>query len=524
VSHVPSLATLPPRGRALLDLALRAAELIVWELDFSTQSIRGAPALFSLLGLDGRTQVTLRQFERHVFDDDRALWRSALEGSREGAPLDVELRIRGRDGRINWLALLAQPPDDADEEPGHLVGVLRDIDAQKSTESFVRERESQFQAMFEVTSVGMAQADPFTGRLLRINDRLCSMLGFPREEIIGHRLLSLMHPDDRETSWASYRMLVRGEVSTLDLEHRMLRRGGGIVWVMMTVNLIRDGHGQPLRTAAVLMDITERKRVEHSLREREQELREASRVLEERVAERTTELAEANEALQIEITERRQAEARVRELLARQAQAVEEERQRISRELHDSLGQRLVVLAMGLQAMEGGGPAAEATRIAELRRVTREIEDDIDRLSHELRPPALDDLGLVEALRSYVLEWGRESGVEVDLHAHGLHSVRFTPLLENTVYRVVQEALTNVRKHAQARRIGLVMERRGLELRVVIEDDGCGFEPGQVVSERGRHLGLRGMEERAHLVGGRLEIESRPGHGTTLYLVIPLEG
>jgi signal transduction histidine kinase len=311
---------------------------------------------------------------------------------------------------------------------------------------------------------------------------------------------------------------------TLQTEVRLVCRGGGIVWVLLTANLIRDAAGMPLRVALVVVDITTRKQAEQVLQDREEELRAAREMLERRVDERTAELAEANLALQVEIAERRMAEERVRELLGRQVQAIEEERSRISRELHDTLGQHLTALSIELKTIAGQPPGSAPLRerVARLQEAVRMIEDELDRLSYELRPLALDDLGLEEALRTHVQNWSQESGVPVELHTHGLRSARLPPLIETTVYRVTQEALTNVRKHAGASRVGVIVERRADELRVVVDDDGRGFDSGAVTPQGGRHMGLRGMNERALLIGARLEIESVPGRGTTVYLAIPL--
>lgn len=246
--------------------------------------------------------------------------------------------------------------------------------------------------------------------------------------------------------------------------------------------------------------------------------------LEQRVEMRTAELADTNTTLQVQIAERELAESRVRELLAQQVQAVESERARISRDLHDTLGQHLAALALRMKTI-----AAMTASVAEVREhvasahdLVRRIEDELDRLSYELRPPALDDLGLDEALRTHAQHWSSEAGVDIDLHSHGLRAARLPPVVETTVYRVVQETLTNIRKHAGATRVGLIVERRKDELRVIVEDDGCGFDSTSVVSGRGQHLGLRGMAERARLVAGQFEIESVPGRGTTAYLTIPI--
>jgi signal transduction histidine kinase len=334
--------------------------------------------------------------------------------------------------------------------------------------------------------------------------------------------LPLLHPEDRESTWSGFQQLMRGTVGTYEAESRLLHHGGGIVWGLLTVNLIRDSRGDPKRLVAVIVDITGRKRIEQALLEREDELRRARDELERRVDERTMELAETNRALQTEIAERRAAEERVRELLGRQVQAVEDERSRISRELHDTLGQHLAALALALKATaeHAGGPVHDHVKRAQASLDL--MENELDRLSYELRPLALDDLGLAEALRSHAAQWSDETGIKVDVHTHGLRTSRLPAVVETTVYRIVQEGLTNVRKHAQATRVGLIVERRKDQLRVVLEDDGVGFDAANVTPDKGRRLGLRGMSERARLVGGELEIESVGGRGTTVYLAVPL--
>jgi len=132
---------------------------------------------------------------------------------------------------------------------------------------------------------------------------------------------------------------------------------------------------------------------------------------------------------------------------------------------------------------------------------------------------------LVDALGQYADEWSAQCGVPVDLQVHGLPVGRLSAAVEATVYRVVQEAFTNVRKHAAASRVSLIAERRGAQLRVIVEDDGRGFDSAAVAvsADSQRRLGLLGMAERAALVAGMLEVESAPGNGTTIYLTVPLD-
>jgi len=519
----PQRASVHERG--MLEVALEAAQLAVWELDLGQQILNGSPALYRILGEEPpATPWSVRMLEEHIFADDLPVFRDALARALARSELRCEVRVRRLDGRLVWIAMLGRAMLGAQGDAHRITGVLRDVSERKGSEQFVRERDAQFSAMFDVSNVGMAHADPWSGNLLRINARLAAMLGHTAGELVGRRLMPLVHAQDRERMESALQQLARGTIHAFEGETRLLHRRGGTVWVLMTANVIRDDDGQPTRTVAVVVDITERKRAERSLLEREEELRAARDELERRVAERTAELAHINDALQSEIAERRAAEERVRELLGQQVQAVEAERGRISRELHDTLGQHLAALALSLKSIgeRAGDAGGIGERTARAQESLRLMEDELDRLSYELRPLALDDLGLAEALRTHAEHWSKETGVAVDVHTHGLRTGRLPAVVETNVYRIVQEALTNVRKHARATRVGLIAERRPDQLRVVLEDDGAGFDVGSVAPEAGRRLGLRGMSERARLVGAELEIESVPGRGTTIYLAVPL--
>ena len=160
----------------------------------------------------------------------------------------------------------------------------------------------------------------------------------------------------------------------------------------------------------------------------------------------------------------------------------------------------------------------------ELQHLANQLAQEVRTLATQLRPPALDDLGLHTALSNYVEEWSKRSRITADLHCNGLINQRLPAIIETTVYRIVQEALTNVLKHAQAQTVSIIVEYRGNRVRAIMEDDGCGFEADTMMSVPAseRRLGLLGMQERAALVGGILNIESRPGAGTTLLLQIPV--
>jgi PAS domain S-box-containing protein len=211
---------------------------------------------------------------------------------------------------------------------------------------------------------------------------------------------------------------------------------------------------------------------------------------------------------------------RLRSLSRRLVEALESERRNIARELHDEAGQALTSLRFGLQLLEteideGGGVSG---RVAELIQSTDAVIDGLHRLAADLRPASLDQLGLEAALRQYLRSAGSKFGLAIRFKARGFTSERLPTAVETALYRVIQEAMTNVVRHARATRVDVLAERRGDRVIVMVEDDGVGFEPDQV--QRGDHFGLLGLRERADALGGTLTVESAPGAGTTVVVEV----
>ncbi|MFN3372612.1 MAG: ATP-binding protein [Chloroflexus sp.] len=201
--------------------------------------------------------------------------------------------------------------------------------------------------------------------------------------------------------------------------------------------------------------------------------------------------------------------------------AQEEERKRIARELHDSTSQALTSLLIGLRSLADRHRSPELSRqIDDLRGIVGQVLHDLHALARQLRPSVLDDLGLAAAIQRYVADCRARSGLTIDLAIPNHNDERLDPALETALYRIVQEALTNVIRHAHATTASVVIERRNGCLRAIIEDNGCGFDPASLSGDG--HLGLNGIRERAALLNGQLIIESEPGSGTTLYVEFPL--
>lgn len=226
--------------------------------------------------------------------------------------------------------------------------------------------------------------------------------------------------------------------------------------------------------------------------------------------------------LQRQLEEARDYQAQLRRMSSQVLTAQEEERKRIARELHDDTAQALTSMLVRLRLLERGlGDGEARSNLGELRDLAAATLEAVRRLALDLRPSALDDLGLVPALHWYTDNFGQHWGIKARFRADGLNR-RLPPELELVLYRVAQEALTNVAKHARARRVRVELERHGLWVRLMVEDDGSGFHVKEAMSSKERGLGLFGMQERLALVGGKFHIESQPGKGTKVVAEVPL--
>jgi signal transduction histidine kinase len=229
---------------------------------------------------------------------------------------------------------------------------------------------------------------------------------------------------------------------------------------------------------------------------------------------RLTETFGARAAVAVDLADRV-----ARDALRRVVEGQELERRRLARELHDETGQALTSILLGLKHVEeASSPETARAAAAELREQIVDTLQNVRRLAVELRPSALDDFGLAPALERLAEAFGEQSGITVDIETN-VHSERLDPEIETALYRIVQEALTNVAKHAEATRVSIVVTRRGSSVTAVIEDDGQGFGAG---GGTGDGLGLVGMKERVGLLGGRLALESTEGAGTTVVAEVPV--
>ena len=241
--------------------------------------------------------------------------------------------------------------------------------------------------------------------------------------------------------------------------------------------------------------------------------------------ERTFELAKVNESLRDEISERIHTEKDRVRLLRQIVRAQEDERRRIARDIHDQIGQQMTALRLNIAALEQGysGDGELHETLEQTKVIAERLDADVDFLAWELRPAALDDIGLAEAMNSFVNQWSTHSGIEAQFHTTGLDKERLSPETETNLYRIMQEALNNTMKYARASRVDVLVERRDSQVVLIVEDDGAGFNPKEEIEGDDKGMGLIGMRERAALVGGSLEIESMPKKGTTIFVRVPIE-
>lgn len=492
--------------RMLMEQASDGIHTYDWEGNFLDANSK----LCELLGYE-RDELLRMNVRDLVPDADLAAFPIRFDELRAGKTVVSERRLRRKDGTL--LAV---------EISGKMIGgrvlqaIIRDITERKRAEDQLRRSEEWLRAIFEAARDGIIVEDE--ERIAFANEAYTRLLGYddPRE-LIGRHVSVILSAEDGERMLDYGRRRVRGETPPCVYEFRGRRRDGTLIDLEASVSISAVGGKSYITTA--IRDIADRKRAGA-------ELRRAHDELERRVAERTAELAAANEELRVEVAERTRAEEVRTELLRRLVSAQEDERRRISRELHDQLGQHLTAMMLTVESLKSAGRSASPTD--DLFRQLEELGDTVARevktLAWELRPTALDDLGLQTALQHYVESWSERARVPLDFQCALPDERRLPPPVETALYRIIQEALTNVLKHARARRVSLVLGLRGDDAFAVVEDDGAGFSFESLSDDgaTGRRLGLLGMRERVALVRGAVNVESAPGAGTTVFVRVPV--
>lgn len=342
------------------------------------------------------------------------------------------------------------------------------------------------------------------GLLAGWNSGAKDILGYDETEFLGKPFSLLFTPEDRAINADKAALQSAREHGSADHERWHLRKDGTRFYANGALTLLRDEQGTPYGFAKLMRDLTDRKEIETTLQT-------AYSLLEKRIQQRTQELATIHEARR----------TLIRKLVITQ----EEERARIARELHDQSGQQLTALIFGLNNLKRLLLTAAALESLDaLIPIAHTLMNDLHTAIQELRPPLLDMFGLTDALQDYTQKWSKLSRIPVELECQGFERDRLPPELELTIYRIVQESLTNILRHsARATRVRVQVEWEHDDVVTTIEDNGPGFDMA-VVKNRPpgeRRMGLAGMQERALLMGGTLTITSAIGQGTVIRLKLP---
>jgi PAS domain S-box-containing protein len=382
-----------------------------------------------------------------------------------------------------------------------VVITMQDITQRRLAEDTVRRGEERLRLLIEsAIDYAIFTLTP-DGIIDSWNSGAERMFGYRAEEVIGQPFSLLFTPEDR-ASGVPASELQQAITNGRALDERFhVRRDGSRFYCSGTTTRL----GATLGFAKIARDLS-------GQREAAEALRVVQASLADQIRERTG-------RLEAEVHARDSAHTYVTELLRKVVTAQEDERARIARDLHDQLGQQLTALRLALEQHRDALAAADSATedVERALMLARAIDSEIDFLAWELRPAVLDDLGLVAALPRFVRDWSRHYGIAAEYRDSGFAVGQLSSDAELVFYRVAQEALNNIAKHAHASRVDVLLESRDHLVVLVIEDDGDGFDPTDH-SLRDQGIGMAGMHERAATIGARLEVESAQGQGTSIFL------
>jgi PAS domain S-box-containing protein len=400
------------------------------------------------------------------------------------------------DGGLFWVRLQASVTLSDSDLPVWRV-TLSDITDQKQARDSLRDSEARLRVLLTNAPVVLFAVDG-AGIVTFAEGRGLAGMGFAPEEVYGRPANNLFaeHPVIR----AAIHRALAGEALT-----RIAQIAG--MWFDIRLLPLPESDHRVAGVIGVAIDVTGRKRAEDALQLAHDDL-------DLLVQERTAELKTANEAL-------RQSRDQLQLLGHRLVQAQEDERRAIARELHDGAGQALTCMILELSALSRDTTDRPdiTARIQKLHAATEGLMSELHTLAANLHPAALSRLGLVPAVRQHIGSLQNTANLQIQVEDVGFDANRLPPDVEIAVYRVVQEAMNNAIRHAQARDIGVVMQIQPGHLLVSVEDDGVGFNAEIPAADR---LGILSMHERIEMLGGSVTIESSPGAGTTVFVDVPL--
>jgi PAS domain S-box-containing protein len=405
--------------------------------------------------------------------------RQALRVAKTGRTARVTSFCSTAPGSPRWWNITVAPLVNG---AGELIVISRDITEHIQVEKALRESEEAFRKLFEEGPVAMILGD-CAFNIQKVNNAFCRMFGYPEREVLGRILSSIVDPVEGWLDTEQVQKLLSGETPSIQMEKRFLTRRKESVWGHMTVSVIRDPENQPRYTVGMIENITDRKLSQEQLLAYQEQLQ---------------------------------------TLASKLSLSEERERRRIATNLHDRIGQALAFAKLKLSAI-AKTTSESVEPVNEVQDLIEQAIADTRSLTFELSPPVLYELGLPAALEWLARKIQQEHGITTRFHDDGQPK----PVDEDirvVLFQAVRELLVNVVKHAQATHAQVLVRRDSDALRIIIEDDGVGFDPS--LAERGSEksgFGLFSVRERLDYLGGRVKIRSEPGMGTRVTLLAPIK-
>ncbi len=493
MEHVPEGITITDGPDARIRMVSRHGEML----------LGGAHAGLTAGDVAGRWRVYREDGETPLNDEDLPL----LRATRGETVRNAEIVQRNERGEKITLLCNAAPIRDVSGGILGAVAAWRDISGRKKVLEALRKSEERFRRVFEQSSSGIVLCD-FEGRILDVNPGFCRLTGYADRELIGRDILDLTHPDDRKGDAENAMAVKNGRSDGYRMEKRYIRRDGEVIWVDVGVSSLHDERGNIVYALGMVDDITDRKKAEETLLRSKDEL-------EERVRERTAALTQL-------LGELERSRDNLRKLAAELVMAEERERKRIAVALHDEIAQTLAAAKMRADLLRNLAGSDESRPVAEeLRGLLVQAIGETRSLMTDISSPILYELGLASALQSLAEKTMELDGIRVSYSPSGdLADLQVE--LAVLVYQTAKELVQNVVKHSHARNASIRIEREDLAVRIVVTDDGRGFDVAGVASPgREGGFGLFSIRERAESLRGGVRIESAPGKGTRVEVTIP---
>ena len=396
-----------------------------------------------------------------------------------------------------------------------------EISERKRVQDAMKVSEVRYRRLFETAKDGILILDADTGRITDANPFLLDLLGYSHAELLGKRLWEIGPFKDIAASRDAFRKLQAKKYiryDNLPLETKGHRRKH----VEFVSNVYRENGTKVIQCN--IRDITARNQAEEALAN-------VSKELERRVDDRTNELLTANRLMKKMLDEGKRSEEklrksreRLRNFSGRLQSLLEAERTRISREIHDELGQSLTALKLDLSLIRrkilSDGLAEESGKVHEIEQSVSRLIRTVRKIATDLRPGILDELGVVAAIEWVAKDFHNRTGICCKVTGQGADQIS-DPFLSTAIFRIVQEALTNVSRYAAASQVKVSLEKKGDTLIVEVRDNGIGIKEEMIFDPKS--LGLVGIRERVLLLGGEASISGKPGEGTLVRVILPVE-